>query len=195
MGKRFLGVVSNSRSICHLVVLFPPRLERPQGLVAAEGRRGQVAGRGRQRQFAVDKGIVEACRRRIVLRGGIEEAAQPCPVNRAQTHGARLARGVDVAAREVKSVQLRRCGTDGLHLGVRRGVVVGCHAIHALGNHLAAARNHRSERAAPVAHVLHGQVNGPLHQFLLCHKPKMNNYRAKITDSRQCAKRCGPKSP
>ena len=184
-----------SRSIGRLLVGFDPLAEDGVGLGQGHGGGGQTAVGGVEGQFAIDEGIVEAGLGGIVLGGGIVEVVEPRPVDCAETHGARLARGVDVAAREVKSVQFRRCGTDGLHLGVRRGVVVGCHAIHALGNHLAAARNHRSERAAPVAHILHGQVDGPLHQFLLCHKPKMNNYRAKITDSRQCAKRCGPKSP
>ena len=123
----------------------------------------------REFQFAIDESIVESCVGSIVLRGGIEEMGESCPIDGAQTHGARFAGSIDVASLEVEIVQLCGSRTNGLHFGMGCGVAVGRYAVDAFGQDFAVSGNDGAKRSSAVAHVFEGQVNGPLHQFVVCH--------------------------
>ena len=94
------------------------------------------------------------------------------PINGTQTHGARFARGIEVAAGEVESAQLTAGRTYGLYFGMSRGVVVGRDAVDTGGYHPAVFDNDCPKGTTSVLDVVGGQTNGLAHEvfFFWSHK-------------------------
>lgn len=92
-----------------------------------------------------------------------------CPIDGPQTHGARFARRVNVAAAEVESAQFGASIANGLHLGMGGRVVLQGNAVDAFGHNFAVARYDGTKGAAPLFHVFDGQSYGAPHQFLFRH--------------------------
>ena len=111
----------------------------------AEGRRRSA---GAQGDFVVDERVVETCPGSIVLVATIIQVVKVRPVDGSQAHGARLARGVEVAPREVERAQPAGGLADGVDLGMGGGVVVGRHAVGALGHDDTVLHYHGGEGAA-----------------------------------------------
>ena len=111
-----------------LVVLFP-HAESLQCLLAQQRQHGFVAVGGLERYFVVDKVVVEANGGGILAVVGIIDLVDACPIDGTQTHGAWLARGVDLTAREVERAQTLGGAAYAVDLSMCCGVVVYGHAV------------------------------------------------------------------
>lgn len=82
----------------------------------------------------IDKVVIEANLGGIFAIVAIVDTVETGPIDRTQTHGTGLARGVDFAAFKVVGVQLTGCLTDTVHFGMSRRVIVDRHCVRCLSN-------------------------------------------------------------
>lgn len=85
----------------------------------------------------------------------------------AEAHVARLARGVELAAREVESVEVVARVADGRNLAMASGVVVAHHAVMPMSHNLAILHDDRTERPAMAGmDAFPSLFDGHLHVFV-----------------------------
>ena len=122
--------------------------------MAQQAYRRNVARVGRLVNLVVDKLVVEVDVLGIDSRVAVVNLVYSAPINRAQTHRARLARGVDNTSVQFESAQLLARVSDCRDLGVCRWGAVCRHAVNACGNKFAVLNDYRAKRTAAVLHVL-----------------------------------------
>ena len=120
-------------------------------------------------QLLIDKIVVETYSGRVLTVVGVVDVIQMGPVDGTQTHGARLARSVNLASAQVERAQPQGGRADGAHLGVGRGVGVQGHHVGRLGHDDPAAGYHGTKGAAALAHAVLAQGDGAAHQFFFSH--------------------------
>ena len=76
------------------------------------------------------------------------------PVDSAKTHGARLARGINLTTLQIESVQSTGSHTDGIHFGMSRRVLVYGNTIGGLSHDNTILGNDGSERTTTMAHAV-----------------------------------------
>ena len=108
----------------------------------------QFALANREAEFGVQKRVVESHRGGVLAREGVVNPFQPRPVDGRQTHGARLATGVDFRATEMITAKVAAGVADGDDLGVRRRVVGGSHLIAAAPDDTVFFHHNGAKRAA-----------------------------------------------
>ena len=101
-----------------------------------------------------------------------------CPVDGTQAHGARFARGVDNATREVERVQLLASPANGVHFRMSRGVEIDGDTITAAGNDFSVLDDDSAEGTAATQHTLAGQPDGLTHKsaVLFCDGYSFHNF-------------------
>src|SRR5208282_3424213 len=97
------------------------------------------------RDLAIDQGIIKTdvgC----VSRGvGKINARQPSPVDRPQTHGTGLTRGINLAAFKIENAKLLAALANGEHFRVRSRIIRRSHLVHAFANNYVAFHHRRTE--------------------------------------------------
>ena len=115
-------------------------------------------------QLVVDEGVVEVDGLGIGLGIAIADAAHTGPVEGTEAHGTGLARAIDGATRELEGAQLGTGVADCRYLGMGRGVGIGHYAVGTRGYDLAVAHDDCTEGTATGVDIVHGQVDGHLHE-------------------------------
>jgi len=64
-------------------------------------------------------------------------------------------------------MQSPACLANCVHLGMGRGVVVGCHAIRASRNDLSVFHNDSAEESTAILHTVIGQPDGLAHELFI----------------------------
>ena len=118
--------------------------------------------------FVVDQVVVEINPLRVLAGVAVINFLEARPVDRGQTHRARLATGVEFAIVEMEIFQPLAGVTDGHHLCVRRGIVGGSDLIPAAPDDLSFADDHSAERPAVIAaHLDPREPDCFVHVFIL----------------------------
>ena len=94
------------------------------------------------------QGVVESHRGGVLAREGVVNPFQPRPVDGRQTHGARLATGVDFRASEMITAKVVAGVADGDDFGMRRRVIAGSHLIAAAPDDTILFHHNGAKRAA-----------------------------------------------
>lgn len=115
--------------------------------------------------FLVDEIVVEVDGAGIQLCVGIEYAPHASPVQRAEAHRARLARGVYVAAVELEVGCGVACVPYCIHFGMGCGVVVDCHSVCAGGYDRPVFYNDCAKWASTFINIVGGKVACHFHKF------------------------------
>src|SRR3981189_422384 len=174
--RRLAGIVSTRESragpekrefasIGSLVCLLLPGGKYREGIVA-EKLRHRNAPPGRcDLQLIIDEGVVESGVRGIGSGCGIENSRGARPVNRAEAHGARLARGIEIAAAELKIGENAAGSANGHDFRVRRRIVRKSDAVRPFGNDAVFFDYQGGKRpAAARADIVQRQRDGTLHE-------------------------------
>ncbi len=118
-------------------------------------------------QLLVDEVVGEVNGGGILFRVAVIDALDMRPIDGAQTHGARLAGGIDDAVRKVEGAQFAAGLTDGVHFCMGGGVIVAGHAIGAASYDFTVPHDDCPEGTAAVLHALIGQPNGLAHKSFI----------------------------
>ena len=116
-------------------------------------------------QLVVDECVVEAGVGRVCRNPGVENPRRPRPVDRANTHGAGLAGGVEFAAFQLKFVECAASFTNGDDFGVRRRIIRRRYAVRAFGNDVPIFDHDAAERAATRADIFESERDGAANEF------------------------------
>src|ERR1700730_9759247 len=111
-------------------------------------------------EFLVDELVVEARRGRLITCSGIKYPRGRRPINRAEAHKARLARGVKFASRKLKFLQhaARLANSHNFRMGCR--IIRGSHTVRSPAHHSARSYDQSSEWPARAgAHVFQRQAD------------------------------------
>ena len=154
--------------ILHLVLLHLPGAEGFEGLVAEQRDKRNGAFFDMLFQFLVDEVVGEVDGGSILFRVAVVDALDMRPIDGAQTHGARLAGGIDDAVRKVEGAQFAACLADGVHLGMGGGVVVAGDAVRAAGDNFSVLHDDGPEGTATIFHTFVGEADGLAHVFFIC---------------------------
>src|SRR6516225_11151803 len=100
------------RLIRNLVRRFLPRAKAAKRLLPhhLHHRYGPLG--KRLRDLAINEGIVEASLSRVRRQAAVVNPGQARPIDRSQTHGARLTRRVKLTVAQLEAAQLRACLSD-----------------------------------------------------------------------------------
>ena len=164
-GHAGAGVGGDRASVGGAGFVATPGIERlGAGLAELLLDRGEAVGVGAG-DLLVEDGVVEAAGGGILTAGGIDDAVDAGPVQRAEAHRAGLAARVDGAAAQVEAVERGAGGADGDDLGVGGGVLGGGDAVHALGDDGAVLDDDGAERAALRLDGVAGEADRPAHEL------------------------------
>jgi hypothetical protein len=156
------------RRLGDLIFLFvrflDPLLEGALGIVIGHLDHGNAPRGRRHGDLAVDEGIVEARGAGVSLGRGEEDVRGPGPEQGAQTHGARLARCVNITAGQPVVAKHTAGFADGHDFGVGGRVVSERDAVGSGGDDDTVSYHQRSEWATVAAHVVDCQVDYLLNQ-------------------------------
>ena len=123
---------------------------------------------GRHFYLAVDKGIVETRRSRLILGCRIYHPSRPRPIQRTQTHRTGLTGCIHVAPGQLKISQLPASIPHGHDLGMSRRVIGGGHFITAPPDNPSFFDDDTPERTADTTlYSLPGQLNRLSQVFLI----------------------------
>ena len=118
----------------------------------------------------IDKSVVEAGVSSNFARSAIVDTVGTRPINRPEAHRTGFAAGVELATGKLECSEVSACVADGLHLRMRRGVVVYRHHIAAAPHNLAVLHHHRPERTACTClKALVSQTDGFFHEIRIVH--------------------------
>lgn len=118
--------------------------------------------------LAVEERIVESDASRIRCAVAVVDSAAVRPIERGETHGARLATGVHVAAIESKAAKLRARLANRNDLCVRGRIIGRSDTVDTSGQHLSILDDDRAERTTAVTHdILRRERDGLLHELWL----------------------------
>src|SRR5579863_2483964 len=151
-------------SVFDLIGFLFPGAKAGEGFLAHHLNHRNLAQRMGLRDLAIDKSVVEADLggvRREVAEVNVREAS---PVNRAQTHGARLARSVEIAVFEFECPQLGASRADRGDLRVSGWIAGRSHAIYPFRYDRAVFHYDRTERSAASVDVFHRKLDGACHK-------------------------------
>src|SRR5580700_2645411 len=127
--------IRRSDLILDLVWLVFPCPKRRQGLFAHHLNHRNLALRVRLRDFSIDQRIVKPDSGSIGIGIAKINAGKASPVDCTQTHGARLAGSVDLAAFQIEDSKFLAGRANGNYLGVRGWIVGRGDLIGGFGNH------------------------------------------------------------
>jgi hypothetical protein len=117
-------------------------------------------------QFAIDEGIIKADSGGVSRSVGVVEMLWTRPVHESHAHGAWLTARVDVAATQLKSIQIATRRPDGNHFGVCAGIIRAKHLVSAFAHNFAVSYNHRAEWAALSGlNIFEGELNSSPHEL------------------------------
>jgi hypothetical protein len=148
-------------SIFNFVVRCNPRGKAGPGLIAQHLPGWKRASCRVFAKFFIKKCVVKSSARRIGRRRAVINSVESCPVGSRETHRARLATGVEIAARKRERSQRFASRSNRVDLAVSSGIVRRGYSIHAFSNDATSVHNHCGKRSAPAGFdVLNGQFNG-----------------------------------
>ena len=165
--QRFEIFLLVAQSVFRLVLLLAPQAEAMECLIAQEGDDGHRTLVEGTVEFFIDEVVGKLNVAGVLTVVTIEDTADAGPVDGSETHGARLAGGVDGASREVERAQTPAGFADGVYLSMCRRVEIDGDAVATAGDDLAVLDNDRPERPAAMSHALVGQTNGLAHELLV----------------------------
>ena len=97
----------------------------------------------------------------------IDDALDTGPVECAQAHRARLARGIAGTTLQLEVLHLGTSGANSTHLSVGGRIIVCCYSICACGDNLAIAYDNSSKWASSIGNILYGEVDSLLHKLAI----------------------------
>lgn len=105
--------------------------------------------------------------RGVCARGREPQTVGSRPIDGAETHGARLARSVDLTSGQLKASKSPASSANRDDLGVRRGVIDRRHLVCSLRDDLSGSRHDCAERSAPaLPHIFDRKGYGAGQQLL-----------------------------
>ena len=153
--------------VLRLVGFLSPHAEHGEGFVAQQGNDGGGAVGHRLLQFAVDKVVIEVNIGSILAVVGIVDAVETGPVDGSETHGARLAGGVNFVATEIESAQFATSFTDACHFGMGRGVVKNSNAVGSTCHDFSVLGDDGSEGASAALDAFCREAYGLAHHLFV----------------------------
>lgn len=100
-------------------------------------------------ELVIEQRIIKADASRIRAGVSVKDAIEPRPIDRCETHGARLTVGVDLTPRQVEMAETAAGGTNGRDLCMGRRVVSRCDFVYAFTDCFTITYHHCAERSAP----------------------------------------------
>src|SRR5882762_10854483 len=122
------------KSVGRLFCLLLPGRKNSERIVAEKLRHRNAPSGGCDLQLVIDEGIVESGACGIGGGCGVENSRGARPVNRAEAHGAGLARRIKIAAAELKISESAAGFANGHDFRMRGWIVVKGDAVRAFGN-------------------------------------------------------------
>ena len=162
-----------------LLVPNPVHLLRPlskgrERFAAQKLFHGNLPLRDRRGDFVVDQVVIEINPLRVFAGVAVINFLEARPVNRSETHRARLATGVKFAVVELEIFQTFAGVTDRDHLGMCRRIVRGGDLIPAAPDYFSFANHNRAKRPAVVAaHLGERKPDCFAHVFILHEKSEV----------------------
>src|SRR6266436_756675 len=135
-------------SVGRLVCLLLPGRKNSDGIVAEKLRHRNAPPGGCDLHLVIDEGIVESGDSGVGGGCRVENSRGVRPVNRAEAHGARLARRIKIAAVELKISENAAGFANGHDFRMRGWIVGKGDSVRAFGNDAVFFDDHGSERPA-----------------------------------------------
>ena len=125
----------------------------------------EAASVGRTTEFVANKGVIETSGGGIGSGGGIKDTVKPRPINRAETHGARFAGCIEIAAGQLEIAEDATSLANGFDFSVGSGIVGRGDAVDAFGDDFAVLHDQGSEGTTLAGvYIFGGQGDGALEE-------------------------------